>query len=135
MSETVSVRATIGVQLYETSLQTTRHTWQADEPQALGGSDTAPTPSELVASGLASCTAITLRMYANRKGWDIPQISVTVGVSSTTLDGQLQTIFSRSIQLPESLSDEQRNRLLAIANACPTHKMLSNPIEVVSTLV
>lgn len=126
--------ATIEQKPYHTVLQTTTHTFVADEPTTVGGGDEGPSPTELVASGLAACTAITLRMYATRKGWDIPEISVKVEVSSETIDGQLKTTFRRDLLLPEGLTEEQRSRMLAIANACPTHRMLTNPIEVITQL-
>lgn len=108
-----------------------RHQLVADEPIAEGGEDTGPSPFEYLAAGLASCTAITLRMYAQRKNWPLEnaeiQVSIERAVDSTT--------FSRQINLIGPLLPEQRQRLLEIANHCPVHKALTGKIEVKTDLV
>lgn len=75
---------------------------------------------------LASCTAITLRMYADRKQWPVTQIQVEVAMEKV----EATTVFQREIFLAGELTDEQRERLLQIANACPVHKTLINPIQI-----
>jgi putative redox protein len=100
----------------------------ADEPLDNGGKDLGPSPGDFLRMSLASCTAITLRMYANRKGFDISQIEVKVRME--TLDGK--TIFYRQVKVTGNIDEQQRKRMLQIANACPVHKILTNPIEVLT---
>jgi putative redox protein len=125
------VSATIGTDRYRTEITTGGKKVIADEPEELGGSDLGPAPGEFLMVSLASCTAITLRMYADRKKW--PLEKVTVEVNFEKVDNK--TIFTREILLEGQLDEEQRTRLLQIANACPVHKTLMNPIEVETRLV
>jgi putative redox protein len=104
------------------------HTLRVDEPTAAGGTDTGPSPTRLVAAGLASCTAITMEMYADRKGWDIGPVEVDVDV---TYRDYTPLSFRVTLRLPDSLSDEQRERLLAVACKCPVHKLIAGETEVV----
>lgn len=116
--------------MYVTELRTATHTLMADEPADNGGEDRGPSPGDLLRMSLASCTAITLRMYANRKKMDVAKIDVLV--SSEQLDGK--TVFRRNVEITGVLSEEQHKRMVQIANACPVHKMLTNPIEVETAL-
>jgi putative redox protein len=103
----------------------------SDVSVAEGGEDLGPTPHEYLAIALASCTAITLRMYALRKGWPLQSADTTV-----TLDHQkTQSKFDRKIHLVGDLTDEQKSRLLEIANHCPIHQALTGKIEVFTNLV
>jgi putative redox protein len=124
------VTALIGKDQYRTELITSGHHLLADEAEEVGGTNTGPSPGQYLQMALASCTAITLRMYANRKQFPLDKIRVEV--NSQRLEGK--TIFQREIYLDGTLSDEQRLRLLEIANACPVHKALTNPIEINTTL-
>jgi putative redox protein len=124
------VTATIGKDHYRTEIVAGNKTVVADEPEELGGSDLGPAPGEFLMISLASCTAITLRMYADRKKWPLDKVVVEVNFEKT----DNKTIFNREILLEGALDAEQRNRLLQIANACPVHKTLTNPIEIQSTL-
>ena len=96
----------------------------ADEPVSLGGLDLGPTPHDLVSAGLAACTTQTLRLYAKRKGWALGAVEVRVShrrdISMTPVD-----IFDRTITLGGPLDEEQRQRLLEIAEKCPVHRMLA----------
>jgi putative redox protein len=103
------------------------HTLLVDEPAEVGGSDRGPRPTQLLAAGLASCTAITVEMYAERKGWDVGGIEVEVDVE---YEGHVPTYFAVGLKLPLTLSDEQRQRLLAIAEHCPVHKVLVGEAKV-----
>lgn len=120
------VTATIGRDAYLTALQSSIHTMNADEPMEVGGKDLGPTPEDLLRMSLASCTAITLRMYADRKKWDVDQIQVTVSDEKK----KYKTVFQCIIKLTGGLSEEQRKRLVEIAHACPVHKVLLSPIEI-----
>ena len=125
MIERVAV-ATIGHDPYYTSLVSTKHHLLADEPLENGGQDLAPAPTDFLRMSFASCTAITLRMFANRKAFNVDEIKVSV--SSEQREGK--TFFHRTVEISGSLTDEQRKRMLQVANACPIHKILTNPIEV-----
>ncbi|MBT1690682.1 OsmC family protein [Dawidia soli] len=122
--------ATIGTDSYYTALESTVHTLHADEPVENGGTDRGPTPHDFLRMSLASCTAITLRMYANRKSFAVQQIQVKV--RSEQVDNK--TIFYRDVVITGNLDEAQRKRMLQIANACPVHKTLTNPIEIQTDL-
>jgi putative redox protein len=127
----LNVTAHINKSHYQTNLSNSRQTIIADEPATENGTDLGFSPNELLCSALASCTAITLRMYADRKQWDLQEAKVQV---SFERDAQNVTHFKREVTLVGELSAEQRERLLGIANACPIHKVLTNPIEVATSL-
>lgn len=118
---------------YQTKISTKNHQYVADESLDHGGTDTGPNPFELLASSLISCTAITLKMYADRKGWALGAIRVDVSIDYQRENSR--TVFSRDISFSAALEDAQRNRLLQIANACPVHRILSSSIEVQSRLI
>jgi putative redox protein len=105
----------------------------ADEPVSLGGLDLGPTPHDLVSAGLAACTSQTLRLYAKRKGWALGAVEVRVShrrdITMTPVD-----IFDRTITLGGPLDEEQRQRLLEIAEKCPVHRMLSGGASVATVL-
>lgn len=109
---------------YATTLASGKHILIADEPIDLGGTDKGPTPGDYLRMALASCTTITLRMYANRKEWNVDEIKVTVD----TIQENTSTLFKRNIEIKGNLDDVQRKRMLQIANACPVHKVLSQSI-------
>ena len=122
--------ATIGDDVYKTELVARDHTIIADEPLDVGGKDLGPRPGDFLRMGLASCTAITLRMYVNRKGWDVQQIRVQV--SNGPFEGK--TSYKTEIEITGNVDEEQRKRLLQIAKLCPVHKVLTNPIEINTSL-
>jgi putative redox protein len=124
------VTATIGSDNYKTELMTSGHQTIVDEPEELGGTNLGPAPGEFLMISLASCTAITLRMYADRKKWNVEKIKVEVAFEKA----QHKTIFKREISFEGDLDDDQRARLLQIANSCPVHKTLTNPIEIETVL-
>jgi putative redox protein len=103
------------------------HTLRIDEPTAAGGTDTGPSPTRLLAASLASCTAITMEMYAERKGWDVGQVEVDVDVEYRDAS---PLSFAVTLRLPSELGDEQRESLLVVARKCPVHKLLAGETEV-----
>jgi putative redox protein len=102
------------------------HRLTADEPAAHGGTDAGPSPQELLAASLASCTAITMEMYATRKGWDIGD--VTVDVTYEPAQRGSPTRFQMEVRLPKELPDDQREKLLTIAAKCPVHRTLEGEV-------
>lgn len=105
----------------------------ADEPQEMGGKNLGFSPSELLASSLASCTLITLRMYINRKQWEVSEINIKIDFERD-LDNKI-SLFTRKIEIIGEVDDKQRQRLETIANSCPIHKTLTNSIEIKTTLI
>lgn len=125
------VRAIIGKEHYRTELVVSGKPVIADEPLDVGGTDLGPAPGEYLMISLAACTAITLRMYADRKLWPVDEIKVEVAFEKI----ENVTHFQREIVLTGDLTNDQRERLLQIANACPVHKTLMNPIQIETRLV
>jgi putative redox protein len=103
------------------------HTIRVDEPESAGGTDSGPSPTRLVAAGLAACTAVTMEIYAERKGWELGAVEVEADVA---YDGHLPTAYEVTLRLPAGLSDGQRQRLLRIAAKCPVHRVLSGETPV-----
>jgi putative redox protein len=103
------------------------HELIVDEPPERGGTDTGPRPTQLLAASLAGCTAITVEMYADRKGWELGPLEVTVEMG---YDGHVPNRFDVQLRLPAELDAEQRRRLLTIATHCPVHKVLAGEAEV-----
>ena len=103
------------------------HELRVDEPTASGGTDTGPSPTRLLGASLASCVAITIEMYAGRKGWDMGAVEVAVEVG---YDGPVPTSFEVGLKLSPSLDEDQRRRLLTIATKCPVHKVLAGAAQV-----
>jgi putative redox protein len=107
---------------YEHEVEIREHRLIVDEPEDEGGGDQGPQPTELLAASLATCTAITLEMYANRKEWGLGAVEVAVDYESGASD--TPPTFDVRIKLGGALSDEHRDRLLTIAGKCPVHRAL-----------
>ena len=108
------------------SIQMRDHTIEADEPKKLGGEDAGPSPQELLAASLASCTAITMEMYAQRKGWEIGEVAVDVDYEPAQRGSP--TRFKMDIRMPKELPEEQRERLMQIGAKCPVHRVLEGEV-------
>lgn len=109
---------------YKVVLHTEGHTVISDEPLEEGGSDEGMNPYELLSGSLASCTAITIRMYLERKGWKIEELIVDVDMKSETIDKITKNTFVRNIIVKSDLDDAQLERVKYIANVCPISKIL-----------
>ena len=121
-----TVTAHTGSANFQVVLEDGKHSWLADEPESVGGGDRGPSPVDMLLSSLGACTSITLKMYAQRKDWPLDNVHVTLSMET----GDTGSTIDRRIVLEGALSDEQRERLLQIANACPVHKILSRPIAI-----
>jgi putative redox protein len=102
------------------------HQVTADEPEENGGDDAGPSPQELLAASLASCTAITIEMYAKRKGWEIGDVAVDVDYEPAQRGSP--TKFKMQVCLPKELPEDQRERLMQIAAKCPVHRTLEGEV-------
>ena len=125
-----SVSVSLGAADFPTTITAREHVICADEPGAKGGSDTGPEAFELLLASLGACTAITLRMYARRKGWPLEGVHVEAGFDRE----QGHRLIRMSLSCDGALSPEQRARLLQIANACPVHKALTTGVMVETQL-
>jgi putative redox protein len=121
-----SIAARTGRTKFKTELVFENHNLIADEPLVLGGEDLGPTPLTMLKMSLGACTAITLRMYADRKEWNLDEVNVIIDFES---DGK-STRFTSKVELIGDLDDTQRARLMQVASKCPVHKVLANPIEI-----
>ena len=130
-NEGVTVRT--GKSLY-TEISANGHTLVADEPENLGGTDTGPNPYDYLVGALGACTAMTLRMYADRKGWPLESVTVRLGhekihardcESCETENGRIDRI-GIDIELEGDLEESQREKLLEIADKCPVHRTLDS---------
>ena len=108
---------------YEHELEIREHRLISDEPERRGGTDKGPTPTELLAASLASYTAITIEMYADRKEWDLGQVEVEVDFTES--EKEMPAGFDVQIRIPAKLDEDQRKRVLRIAGKCPVHKALA----------
>lgn len=119
--------AITGQEKYKTIIRSATNEIIADEPMDLGGKDLGLNPSELLTGSLASCTSITLRMYSDRKEWDVQEIIVNVTLND---EEKNNPVLIRIVEVKGNLNEQEQARLLAIANACPIHKLLSRGIEI-----
>jgi putative redox protein len=111
---------------YAHDVKVREHTLTADEPKDEGGDDLGPSPQELLAASLASCTAITMEMYAQRKGWNTDGLEVDVDY--TPADRGSPTRFNMVMRMPAHLSEEQVEKLRVIAAKCPVHRTLEGEV-------
>ncbi len=124
------VTAIVGKEHYKAQLIATGHQLIADEPEDAGGGNFGPSPHEYLQMALASCTAITVRMYADRKNFKLDKVRVEVDITRFPE----KVLLKRDVYFEGELTEEQRTRLLQIANSCPVHKTLTHPIEIETSL-
>jgi len=127
---------------FSQSIEAGKHELKSDEPLGVGGTDTGPSPYDLLLAALGSCTSMTVALYARRKQWPLEGVSVRLKhsrnhaadcIDCETKEGMLEKI-EREIVLMGSLTEEQRTRLLEIANRCPVHRTLTSEIKIDSWL-
>jgi putative redox protein len=124
------IHGSIGNEKYQCTIKWRNGKFIADEPVASGGKDSGPDPHTLLLSSLASCTLITIRMYIDRKGWNVPEIAVNLNMYKETKNEITKTIIDRDIVFISPVSDEQKVRLQEIAKHCPVSKILQSEIQV-----
>lgn len=129
-----TISAQIDTRLYRTEIKSASgNIVIADEPQEVGGKNLGFSPSELLASALAACTLITLRMYINRKQWNVSEINIKVDFEKDP--DKKVSLLTRKIEIIGEVDEAQKERLTTIANGCPIHKTLTNTIQIQTTLI
>ncbi len=128
MSKDISVR--LGNINYACTVSDGRHEWMIDEPVENGGNDIAHDPYSALLASIGSCSAITIKMYAQRKGWPVDDIEIKMSLATQTIGGKRKSVFTRNIFVKGNLSREQLTRLEQIATVCPVSKILEGDIIV-----
>lgn len=130
--ENHKVTAHIQTLKYRTLISTGNHKITADEDHDVEGGDLGPNPGQLLASALAACSSITMRMYADRKGWPLEEAIVDIDFERNIQDNS--TVFTKKITLIGDLDETQKKRLQDIADKCPVHRILTSNISIKSAL-
>ena len=125
----------IGRDLYRTEVKADKHLVIADEPVEIGGKDLGMNPNQFLLASLGTCTVMTLRMYADRKKWPVEKIKVDLTLDVVKSEQQQTSFIKRHISIEGDLTDEQKRRMLQIAEECPLHKLLNNPVIISSNLL
>ncbi len=128
---------------FTTSIQTPKHSMIADEPASIGGDDFGPSPYDYLNAGLVACTAMTLKLYARRKNWDLREIFVYVSHSrkhSDDLNIEVEKpkyldYISKKLKFVGDLNEKQKQRLKEIASKCPVHKTIASEVIFDTTLI
>jgi putative redox protein len=125
----VKVSSSIKSEPYKIEIKSpTGNTLIADEPVDKGGKDFGFSPKELLVAALAACTSATVKMYADQKKWPLQEVKLDVELERN--DQANETVIVRKIEFIGDLTEDQRKRLLAVANACPIHKILTHTIKI-----
>lgn len=128
------ILGTIAKEKYHCKITWKKGVLHMDEPESSGGKDMGPDPYSTFLAALAGCTLATLRMYIDRKGWEIHEIRVSLNMKQKT-EGEVVTFIHRNISFSNEVSAEQREKLLLIAEKCPISKILTNTIDIHTKLL
>ena len=128
-----NITGKIGTQKYLCTISWRNGTFVMDEPENIEGKDLGPDPYSTLLASLAGCTLSTLRMYIDRKGWDIPEINISLNLSQEN-NNELTTTISRSITFSSEFEEDIKKRLLIISEKCPVSKILKNTILINTTI-
>ncbi len=127
------VKGYISSQKYLCTISWRNGTFIMDEPETIEGKDLGPDPYTTLLASLAGCTLSTLRMYIDRKGWDIPEINISLNLYQEN-DLELTTTITRAISFPKTIEEDIKSRLFIIAEKCPVSKILKNKIVINTTI-
>jgi len=133
MSKEISVR--LGNINYVCTIKDGAHEWLIDEPVENGGNDIAHDPYAALLASLGSCSAITIKMYAQRKGWPVEDIEIKLTMATQIVEGKRHSVFTRNVCIKGDLTNEQLHRLQQIVIACPVSKILEGEITVITGLL
>lgn len=128
-----NITGSIGTQKYLCTINWRNGQFLMDEPENIDGKDLGPDPYTTLLASLAGCTLSTLRMYIDRKGWNIPEIKISLNLTQVN-NGELETIITRDITFSNEVDEETKNRLLLIAEKCPVSKILKHKITIPTTI-
>ena len=128
-----NIEGSIGTQKYLCTISWRNGTLLMDEPENVGGQNIGPDPFSTFLASLAGCTLSTLRMYIDRKGWDIPEIKISLNLAQE-MNPDFETIITRTITFSNDVDEATRQRLLIIAEKCPVSKILKNKITIPTTI-
>ena len=129
------IKAFLAEQNYRVDIRSAKHQIFADEPEELGGTDTAMNPYELLSASLAACTLATLRMYAERKQWELGEIFIDISFEVSDENRTKKARFLREIRFSQEITQEMKDRLKQIAEACPVSKILKSSLNTIETFV
>lgn len=127
------ITGTIGTQKYLCNITWRKGSFFMDEPKSIGGGDVGPDPYTALLASLASCTLVTLRMYIDKKEWDIPEICINLNMSQEN-NPELTTTITRDITFPKTVEEDLKQRLLIIAEKCPISKILKSQVLINTTI-
>ncbi|QNM86839.1 OsmC family protein [Polaribacter pectinis] len=130
MSDNTNSKVVLTTKKYLAEAKMRNHFAVIDEPVNVGGDDNGPTPVEYLLTAIGGCVSITLRIYAERKGWDVGEITVNV----SQIKDENGTHLSEEISFEKEIDEDQRKRLLVIAGKCPVAKMVKGETEIVSSI-
>ena len=127
--EALEVTCTLGDNNFLAEVKTIDHTVVVDEPISVGGQNSYPNPKQYLLASLVSCTAITIRLYANNKGWKTGRIEVKAQFKEVVKQNKISKKIVKSVHFENNLDDKQKQRLLMIGSKCPISKLIEQPIE------
>ena len=134
MAKTTNSEVVLTNKNYLAEAKTRNHFLTIDEPVVAGGDDNGPTPVEYLLTAIGGCVSITLRMYSERKGWDVGKITVNISQKEEKTPEGIKKSLVEEISFENEITEDQRKRLLVIAGKCPVAKMVKGETEIVSSI-
>lgn len=134
MAKTKNAEVVLSNKNYLAEAKTRNHFLTIDEPVGSGGDDNGPTPVEYLLTAVGGCVSITLRMYAERKGWDVGKITVNVSQKEELTKEGIKKSLVEEISFEKEITEEQKAKLLVIAGKCPVAKMIKGETEITSSI-
>lgn len=132
---TDEVKVSIGKEKYKTEVEINHHSFIADEPVEVGGTDLGPKPTSLLLSALGTCKAMTMRMYADQKQWPLEAVEIKLSAEVVKSTLQQTTYIRCTVKLLGDLDEIQKERIFKVGDKCPVQKILSNPIVIESNIL